>query len=96
MPKHDHGHVADSLALYAFIGCTVKGLLHGPIRKQANPPSDERDTLVFACGWGLSITADGEYSIANADEVQAAIRRHAGRLTTAHKELDGILTLAGL
>jgi hypothetical protein len=53
MSKHNHGATANTISSFeTFIGCKVTGVI-------CMKPGSR--TLVFACGWGLTINSNGAF-----------------------------------
>ena len=70
MPKQKHEHAATSNSrdsVSTFIGCTVSGTLTG-VRERG---SSHRGvfTIVFDCGWGLTVLSNGAYFVTNPETI---------------------------
>jgi hypothetical protein len=73
--KHKHGVVANSIETFqTFIGCTVVGVIR----------SVDRTTLVFSCGWGLTLrSTNGAYWTENPEVVTAIQERLRNQLAVS-------------
>ena len=94
--KHQHESCANiHEAFSTFIGCTVKGVLFNALPSGRADLSQGTKTLVFDCGWGLTISSNGSYWPELPDEVRRAIQRKRQELATSQSQLKGVLKLAG-
>lgn len=91
MPSTDHVHNVPSNTIgcwSTFIGCTVKGVLR-------DVHSAGSYTLVFGCGWGLTVSRAGTFWVEGQDEVQRHVSRVKTDLEGRTKELQEVVNLAG-
>lgn len=87
--KH-HGGSNTEECLLEFIGHKVIGKLLLP-----DEHSNSRITLVFDCGYGLTMSNCGTFWAENPSTIQAAIRSIRGELTKTIQELNRTLQMAG-
>lgn len=89
--EHKHGVTGNTDEVFrTFIGCAVKGLLHG-----RNAEGGSVLILVFECGWGLAFNDNGSHWTESPDDVQRILRSSRKTLSDTKRELEHILTLAG-
>lgn len=91
--EHKHSAASNTKEAWStFIGCTVKGVLHGGLHGHAQ---DTTTTLVFECGYGLTFCSTGAHWITQPDDVARAIRSKRDELNSRTRELQDVLALAG-
>jgi|ERR1051325_864971 hypothetical protein len=97
MRKHDHSSGSNNSECFrTFIGCTVKGLLKNALPIGRPDLAAGCKTLVFECGWGLTIASNGSYWTESPEEIQRAIAIQKVRLAKTNHEIKHILELAGV
>ena len=97
MTAHLHGSVGSNnrKVFTTFVGCTVRGVLLSALpigRKDLNAGTK---TLVFECGWGLTIGSNGSHWTEQPEEIRRAIQIVSKELAGTQAALEGILELAG-
>ena len=69
---HNHSAGANSRdSVITFVGCKVKGVLTG-VRERGSSYSSAF-TIVFDCGWGLSVLGNGAYFTVAPETIQSHI-----------------------
>ena len=97
LSEHKHNCTSNTHECFqTFSGCRVKGFL-----KDAFPVSDRglargTKTLVFECGWALTIANNGSFWVESPNDVQRAIGRVHVELEQAQRDIRDVLALAGM
>jgi hypothetical protein len=92
--EHKHGVTSNTHECFqTFVGCRVKGFL-----KNALPNGGSRQgtkTLVFECGWGLTIASNGSFWVESPKDVSRAVSRVRSELLQSQRDIKDVLALAG-
>lgn len=96
MKSHKHESCSNLTdAFRTFIGCTVKGCLFNALPVGRADLAHGTKTLIFDCGWGLTIASNGSYWPESPEEIKRAIRRAKEQLRNTQAEIKGVLQIAG-
>lgn len=96
MKEHDHHCTANTTQCFrTFIGCRIKGLLKNILPIGRPDLAAGNKTLVFECGWGLTIASNGSYWTESPNEIAKAISVTKDNLSNTKAEIEGVLGLAG-
>ena len=94
--KHKHEGCSNIHAAFStFIGCTVKGVLFDTLPLGRRDLSSGTKTLIFDCGWGLTIASNGSYWPESPSDIERAISYAKTRLQSNREEIESVLALAG-
>jgi len=94
--RHKHGVTSNTHQVFqTFRGCRVKGFLHDVFPLGRCDLSAGSRTLVFECGWGLTIGENGSHWTESPEDVQRAIGLVREQLQQAIGDTSDILKLAG-
>lgn len=96
LKAHQHGVCSNSHETFStFVGCTVKGFLKNCFPLGRRDLSAGTKTLLFECGWGLTVSSKGSYWVESPEDVKRAINYAKKELATAQREIRDVLALAG-
>lgn len=97
MKNHKHESCANITEVFrSFIGCTVKGCLFNAFPLNRHDLSAGSKTLIFDCGWGLTISSSGAYWAERPEEVKRAVERTKESLQKTQEEIRQVLQVAGV
>jgi hypothetical protein len=67
MKKHEHGATANTHSVFEdFIGCEISGVMRAISGRHGGV------TLVFSCGWGITLSDNGAYWTESPEDVEGA------------------------
>ena len=85
MIKHNHATTSNTRQCFeTFIGCTVKGIAY-----------NDGTHVIFACGWALTVNANGAHWTTAPDDVGKIIQQERKELESTRERLRAVLRLAG-
>ncbi len=93
--EHEHSCCSNNNGCFTtFIGCRVVGVLKNALPLGRADLACGNRTLVFECGWGLTIANNGSCWIESPSEIESAANKVADHLKETIAALKGVLQLA--
>ena len=93
--EHNHVEVANTkAAINSFVGCTLKEAMYDQMPIYNAAAAETSITLVFDCGWGLTINRDrGNFWVDNPEDIKKAGDKRL--IDLAQMNLDVFMHQAG-
>lgn len=94
--NHKHGVTSNTQECFrTFIGCRVRGFLKNALPVGRCDLAGGTKTLIFECGWGLTIAKNGSYWTESPEDIARAVEIAKRELADIKGDIEDALKVAG-